>query len=108
MEKTKELVLNYFKAFQMKDWEQLRSCLDTNFQVDGGQLQFPSIEVFFAFCQNGPCWSPTQLLDAVFVNNQAALLYEAKTPKGEKMRIGEFLTIVDNKIRHSKIIISLG
>lgn len=108
MTKTKELVLTYFQAWEMRDWEKMRSCLSSNFKIDGGQIQFKSIEDFIAFCKSGPSWSKITLLDVLFLDTKAALLYEGMTPTGEKIRVGEFLTIDQNKIIHSKMALSLG
>jgi hypothetical protein len=108
MEKTKSLVLTYFKAWQNKDWDTIRSCVAKDFKIDGGQLQFQSIETFIEFCKTGPSWSQVRLLDSLFQENKAALLFEGTTPEGQKIRIGEFFEIKNEKIAFSRVAISLA
>jgi hypothetical protein len=108
MEKTKEIVMTYFLTWQNKEWDKMRSCLSRDFKIDGGQIQFNSVDSFVEFCKNGPSWSHVVLLDSLFLENKAALLYEGITPVGEKIRVGEFLQLVNNKIIHSKVAISLA
>ena len=107
-QKSTEIVLTYFQAWQNKEWEIMRSCLSKDFKIDAGQIQFKSVDTFIEFCKNGPSWSQIKLLDALFLDNKAALLYEGVTPAGEKIRVGEFLEIENNKISQSKVAIALG
>ena len=108
MNATKDLVLNYFEAWQARDWKRMRPFLSPKFTIDGGKIQFHSVDAFISFCQNGPSWSQIVLLDALFQDNKAALLYEGITPTGEKIRVGEFFIIEEGKIISSKVAISLG
>lgn len=105
---TKELVLKYVEAWQKRDWNLLHSCLSSHYKMDGGQIQMPSPDTLIAFCKDGPSWSKVKLLELVSENDKAALLYEAVTPTGEKIRIGEFLTIHQNKITYSTLVLSLA
>ena len=107
IDQTKEVVLTYFNSWQNKEWDVLRRCLANTFKIDGGKIQFRNIDEFIAFCQNGPSWSKVTLLDSIFQEKQAALLYEGETPTGEKIRVGEFLTLDQDKITSAKISISL-
>lgn len=108
MESTKELVKKYFQSWQKQDWDQMRTCLSKDFSIDAGQIQFHSVDTFVDFCKSGPSWSQIKLLDALFLEKKAALLYEGVTPNGEKIRVGEFLEINNNLIVCSKVAISLG
>jgi hypothetical protein len=108
MKSCKDLALSYFQAWQTKEWDKMRACLSKDFKVDAGQIHFHSLDAFIEFCKNGPGWSNIQLLDALFLENKAALLYEGLTPTGEKIRVGEFLEVAENKILRSKVAIALG
>lgn len=104
----KDLVLTYFQSWQNKEWDTLRNCLSKDFKIDAGKIQFNSVDMFIEFCKNGPSWSQVKLLDALFLEKKAALLYEGVTQKNEKVRIAEFLEIDRNKIISAKVAISLA
>jgi hypothetical protein len=102
------LVMTYFQAWQNHAWDDMYDCLSTDFRMDGGQIQFPNRDAFIDFCKNGPSWKKAKLIDALFLENKAALLYEGITATGEKIRIAEFLTFNKNKITQSTVAISLA
>lgn len=105
---TKTIVISYFYTWQNKDWDKMSELLSKDFAADGGQLQFQNREHFIEFCKNGPSWKNVELIDSLFLENRAALLYQGITPASEKIRVAEFLQLCDQKIVFSKIAISLG
>jgi hypothetical protein len=108
MEKTKKLVLTYFQAWQNKEWDKMRLCLSKDFKIDGGPIQFSSVDRFIEFCKNGPNWSQVKLLESLFLEKKAALLYEGIAATGEKIRVGEFFELDGDKILSVKVAIALG
>jgi len=108
MNSCKNLIITYFQSWQTQDWDKMRACLNKKFHIDAGQLQFKSVDVFIEFCKNGPSWSQIRLLEALFLENKAALLYEGITPTKEKVRIAEFFDVTNNEIIKSQMTITLG
>lgn len=106
MESTKELVLSYFQSWQKQNWTQMQDCLTSDFILDSGMLQFKNREDFIEFCKEGPRWSQVHLIQSLFQEGQAAILYEGSSLDGHKLKVSEFLTIENGKIRKSLAVIS--
>ncbi len=108
MQQTKDLVLNYFNSWQQQNWDQLRDCLAEHFSLDSLSMGFNNRDEFVEFCKNGPKWSDVKLLDSLFSDSQATLLYEGVTDTGHKIRVAEFLRLDSNKLIKSSVCISLA
>ena len=94
-----ELILNYWKSWQVPDWSEMRSCLADQFSFGG--LTMDSDE-FVAMCQAGNPWNNVQLLSSIFNEHGGALLYEGYDTGLERVvRVGEFITVQDNLITGS-------
>jgi hypothetical protein len=106
MQSTKDLVMRYFNSWQNQDWKMMRHCLADRFSLDSGSMQFQSADQFTEFCMKGERWSKVQLLDSLFQDSKASILYEGQTETGQKMRVAEFLHIEKDKISAAQVVIT--
>lgn len=106
-QEVKELVMKYFQAWQKQDYEQMRSCLAQQLEVDSGLQKFADADEFTDFCKRLPPFASITLLDSVFTHDQAALLYEGVSQFGAKFRAAEFITLAEHKIVKIQVIFSL-
>lgn len=88
--------MNYWKSWQIPDWEAMRSCLADSIIFGGQQLDAQECVLM---CRSGNPWKDVQLLAEVFQENNGALLYEGTdSVTGQVMRVGEFISLEDGKI----------
>lgn len=101
---SKALVLKYWNAWQSLDWDGFRDCLSDQVQFENQQVE---ADEFVSFCKEGNPWEDVVLLNAVFSEKQAALLYEGTDTVSEKrIRVGEFIKVENDKIIESKASVS--
>lgn len=105
-EAVKELVMQYFHAWQGQDQEQLRRTLAQELVFDTGLQTFEDVDEFTDFFKKLPPWSKVTLLDSIFTDTQASLLYEGISQFGARFRIAEFFNIVDGKIAKVNVVFS--
>lgn len=97
LESTRELVLRYFGTWPRGDWEGMRACMADTIDFNG---QSHNADAFVAMCAKGARWERVELLDSIFADGKAALLYEGiDTGTGSRMRVGEFIRVADGKVR---------
>ena len=100
-EETKKLVMKYFNSWQEpSDFNEMRECLSENFILDAGIFVFRNADDFVKISeQNGTPWKDIELLDSIFHDDKAAIIYEGTEKKSEKkFRISEFITVAEDKI----------
>lgn len=103
---TREIVLNYFYSWQKQDWEAMRNCVTENYYADIGNIQLSSLDHVIEMCKNGVYMEKLELLESLFLNDKASLLYEGKMSGGQRVRVAEFFYIQNGKISISKAAIS--
>jgi hypothetical protein len=106
IETAKELVMKYFQAWQKQDYNQMRHYLLEQLEFESGLQKFEDADEFTDFCKKLPPWSSVSLLDSIFAENHAALLYEGVSQFGAKFRVAEFITLADNKIAKIQVAFS--
>ncbi|NER12223.1 hypothetical protein GWK08_02100 [Leptobacterium flavescens] len=94
----KELTLAYFYSWQKGDFEALRNSLHDKVEFNLNGSKIVGAEPFVEMCRNGIKWVKVDLLDAIFTTDKSALIYDGLTEKGEKVRVGEIISISDGKI----------
>lgn len=94
----KDVVMKYFQAWQKQDLTELRAQLSKQFEFESGLQRFEDVDEFTEFCKKLPPWSKVTLIDSVYADDRATLLYEGVSEFGAKFRIAEFLTLDDDKI----------
>jgi ketosteroid isomerase-like protein len=94
---TKAVVEAYFDSWPNQRWDQMRECLADRIEFNGIEHD---ADVFTKGCASGVAWKKVTLIESVICGDKAALLYDGvDTASGTKMRVGEFLTVDDGKIR---------
>lgn len=106
MDPVKELVLKYFSAWQKQDHHEVRGFLGPSFEFDSGMQHFLDADEYSDFCRKLPPWSKITLLDSLFTENQAALLYEGVSQFGARFRIAEFIRVDEGKIAKISVVYS--
>lgn len=100
-EKTRGLVLKYFHSWQRPpDYNKLRACLADNLEFDGGMFKGKGGDAFREMIeQTESPWENVTLLDSVFTDEKAALIYEGvDTTTKIKTRVAEVVTVQGDKI----------
>ena len=99
-EATKELVLRYFNSWQRQDWETMRACLADTIDFEGPGGAGPmSADDFTAMCSKGSPWRDVELIDSMFQDGHASLLYKGIDTKNDgKVRVGEFVTVENGEV----------
>lgn len=98
MDQTKELILRYFHSWQQDDYSTLRECLDDDFEVNLNGLTINNADTFVKISESGDAWQEVTLIDAIYTDDKAAIMYEGINGKGLPVRVGEMLSIRDGKI----------
>ncbi len=94
----KALVLKYFNSWQVQDFAALRESLDDNVEFDMNGSIIKGADMFVEICKNGINWEKVDLLDSIFTDDKSALIYDGLTAKGEKVRVGEIVSVANGKI----------
>lgn len=105
--RTEQVVLDYWKSWQVKNWGVMRQCLADDFRFDSAIMQFTSPEEIVDFCRQGPTWRKVFLIDAVFTAGHAALLYEGIDENESRVRVGEFFKVVDDRITELQLVMTV-
>ena len=101
-EETKILVMKYFNSWQEpSDFKEMRECLSENFYLDAGIFNFSSADDFVKISEeNGSPWKDVKLLESIFYENKAAIIYEGAEKKSDSIfRVSEFIEVNDGKIQ---------
>ena len=94
---TRAVVEAYFESWSSLCWDRMRECLADRIEFNGTEHD---ADAFTKGCANGVAWKEVTLIETVICGDKAALLYDGvDTASGTKMRVGEFLTLDDGKIR---------
>ena len=94
---TKDVVEAYFDSWPNQRWDRMRECLADRIEFNGIEHD---ADAFTKGCASGVAWKAVTRIESVICGDKAALLYDGiDTATGTKMRVGEFLTIDDGKIR---------
>ncbi len=94
-----DIILAYWKSWQDADWDSLRAYLAD--EVIFGNHVMPA-EAFVDICKAGNPWRNVQLLAASFDDKGGAILYEGEdTITGKVIRVGEFITLENGKVKTS-------
>ena len=94
----KELILKYFYSWQKGDFDALRNSVHDNVEFDLNGNKITGADTFVEMCKKGVKWEKVDLLDSIFYANKSALIYDGITEKGEKVRVGEIISISEGKI----------
>ena len=92
----RELIMKYWHSWQKPDWQELRGCLAP--KVDFGGIEMES-DAFVEMCKQGNPWEKVDMLSACFSDDGGAILYEGTdTITGQRIRVGEFISVKDDRI----------
>lgn len=99
MTSTEEIVMRYWNSWRNEgepDWASMRSTLADELDMEPGPM---SADAFVEMCRQGSPWTGVTMVDSLFADDRAALLYEGtNTANGKLVRIGEIVTVVDGKV----------
>ncbi|MDH3683582.1 MAG: nuclear transport factor 2 family protein [Acidimicrobiia bacterium] len=99
MSNTEAVVMRYWNSWHEggePDWATMRSCLADDLDMDAGPM---SADAFVEMCQQGAPWTGVTMIDSLFADDRAALIYEGtNTANGKLVRVGEIITVVDGKV----------
>ncbi len=105
---TEHLVMTYWRSWQGgdPDWPTMRSCMADEIDTEAGPVPADKI---VTMVQGGNPWRDVELVDAVYSDDHAAILYRGvDTVTGDTMDVAEFLTIADGKVSRLRGIIPMG
>ncbi len=100
-ERTKELVLRYWRSWQdPSDFAAFRSCLADEVVFDSGTHTLSGADVLTAAVETTESpWKSVKMLASMFGAEEAAILYEGVDKRsGIKTRVAEQLTVRDGLI----------
>ena len=89
----KQLILKYFNSWQRGDFKALRDSLHENVEFDMNGNKIYGADSFIEMCKDGIKWQKVDLLDNVFEEDKAALIYDGITEKGALVRVAEIISI---------------
>ncbi len=105
---TEELVMTYWRSWQGgdPDWATMRACMADEIDTEAGVVPADQI---VAMARGGNPWRDVELLDAIYADDRAALLYRGvDTVSDETMNVAEFLSVADGRIARLRGIIPMG
>ncbi|MDX1407559.1 MAG: hypothetical protein R3330_05480 [Saprospiraceae bacterium] len=106
MEATKQLIMNYWRSWQIADWDLLRSSLHDQIHFGGQAI---TADAFTEMCASGTPWRDVEMLDSVFTRDSGALLYEGTdTRTGHRIRVGEFVHVENGRIARMQACFGTG
>lgn len=98
-EKTKEIVHQYWNSWQNKDLESLEKVCDKHMICHAGFFTFNNLEELKNEVVKGPAWKNVTMIDEVYTENKAGIIYEGINSLNEKtMRVSEIITLKNEKI----------
>ena len=93
---SKDVILAYWKSWQIKDWDLLEGSLADN--LDFGGQPMPR-DAFLQMCKQGSPWKDVDLIDSLFTDDAGALIYEGTdTKSGERVRVAEIVRVEGGKV----------
>ena len=95
---TKELVHRYFYSWQKRDFKTFRDSLSNNVEFDFNGNKITGADSIVELAKNGLKWNKVDLLDSIFYKDKSALIYDGITEKGDKVRVGEIISISNGLI----------
>jgi hypothetical protein len=105
--KTEQVVLDYWRSWQLQDWELMRRCLADDFRFDSAVMQFTSPDEIVEFCRQGPTWRKVFLIDSLFAAGQGALLYEGIDVNESRVRVAEFYKVANDCITELQLVMTV-
>jgi hypothetical protein len=98
-EETKQTVYAYWQGWQTKDFTGMRAALADDVVADAGLFRVEGADQFVAMCADGPAWRDVEMLDEMFGEDYAAILYEGiNTANEQRMRVAELIRLAGGKI----------
>ena len=98
-EETKQTVYAYWQGWQTKDFTGMRAALADEVVADAGLFRVEGADKFVAMCADGPAWRDVEMLDEMYGENHAAILYEGiNTANEQRMRVAELIRLEGGKI----------
>ncbi len=102
------LVLDYFKSWQIRDWDLMERCLAPDFKFNAGVAKFDSAAPFLDMCRKGPDWESVNLIESVFTESMAALLYEGRSlPDNSNVRAAEIIKCEGGRIKEAQVVFTV-
>lgn len=103
-----DLVDRYHRSWQRGDLAALRECLADEIDFDWGTAVYTDPDDFVAATASGIEWRDVTLLDAIYREETAAIVYEGvNVTDGLRLRTAEFLHCVEGKITASTVVYSV-
>ena len=98
-EASKETVHAYWRGWQTKDFTGMRAALADEVVADAGLFRVDGADKFVAMCAEGPAWRDVEMLDELYGEDHAAILYEGiNTGNEQRMRVAELIRLEGGKI----------
>lgn len=93
------LVMRYWKSWHEggePDFDAMRDCFGDVIDMEPGPMP---ADDFVEMCRQGSPWTGVTMIETMFADDRAALIYEGtNTANGKVVRVGEILTVADGKI----------
>lgn len=106
---TEQLIGKYFNSWQEPaDFDELASCLSSDFSIDAEFFTFSDRESFVQFLRANPTpWKDVTMISSIFAGDDASILYSGtNTATGQKMRVAEHIKCHDHKIIEIQTVIA--
>ena len=98
-ESTRQVVYAYWQGWQTKDFEGMRAALADDVIADAGLFRVEGADKFVAMCKAGPGWREVRMMEELYAETHAAILYEGiNTGNEQKMRVAELIQLDGGKI----------
>ncbi len=96
---TKQIVYAYWRGWQTKDFTAMRAALADDVVADASLFRVEGADRFVAMCAAGPAWRDVVMVDELYTDDQAAILYEGiNTANEQRMRVAELIRLKGDKI----------
>ncbi len=98
-EATRQTIHAYWRGWQTKDFTAMRAALADEVVADAALFRVEGADRFVAMCADGPAWREVVMVDELYTEGHAAILYEGiNTANEQRMRVAELIRLEDGKI----------
>lgn len=98
-ETTKAIVHAYWRGWITQDFAGMRAALADEVVADAALFRVEGADRFVKLCAEGPPWREVVMVDELYTDDHAAILYEGiNAANSQQMRVAELIRLRGDKI----------
>ncbi len=103
---TRAIIMDWVHAWKNRDFERMRETVDDKVSLDSGRGRLNGVNELIDFCDNGPSWVKVEIIEEMYEQDRGAIMYEALTTDGQRVRAVEFIDLYFGKVKSIRVAVS--